>query len=254
MDLTNFRDLGGITGHNGRKIKEKMILRAGQPVKLSTSDIAKLTGEYRLAHIVDFRGEHEVTKDPVDNLDGVEYLNIDILAAQMSKQKNAPSLEDMIAHLKPGAADGYMSTVYVDLVVSEDAKNGYRQFIDALLNNKNALLFNCFAGKDRTGWGAAIILKILGASDEDIMADYLASIEGRKIENAKMIEGYRAKGLTEEQLDAFAEMMSVKPLYLEVAFETVEKEFGSFDNYLRTALNVTDAEILELRALYLEAN
>ena len=253
MDLTNFRDLGGLTGYNGRKIKAKTILRAGQPVGMSASDIELLTGDYKLAHIVDFRGENEVTSQPVDTLVGVEYSNIDILKAKMKQQQNAPSLEDMLKNLKPGATDHYMSDVYVDLVKSDDAKTGYRQFIDILLNNKGALLFNCFAGKDRTGWGAALILKMLGVSDENIMADYLASVAGRRAENAKMIEDYRAKGLTEEQLTAFEEMMSVKPLYLEVALQTVEKEFGCFDNYLKTALNVTDAEVEKLRELYLVA-
>jgi protein-tyrosine phosphatase len=253
MELTNFRDLGGLTGYNGQKIKEKAILRAGQPVRMSAGDIEKLTGEYKLAHIVDFRGQHEVTKDPVDTIDGVEYLNIDILASHMSNQKQAPSQEDMLKHLQPGVTDGFMSKIYVDLVDSDDAKTGYRQFVEALLAPKGALLFNCFAGKDRTGWGAAVILKILGVSDEDVMTDYIASVEGRRAENAKMIEAYRAKGLTQEQLDAFEEMMSVKPLYLEVAFQTVAERYGDFDNYLKTALNVTDAEIEQLRTLYLVA-
>ncbi|MCL2560423.1 MAG: tyrosine-protein phosphatase [Turicibacter sp.] len=253
MDLTNFRDLGGMTGHGGRKIKEKMILRAGQPVGLSEGDKEELSTVYKLAHIVDFRAESEVTKQPVDELASVAYLNIDILASHMKKQKNAPTLDDMIKNLKPGVSDQYMSDVYVDLVMSEDAIIGYRGFIEALLTAKGALLFNCFAGKDRTGWGAAIALKLLGVSDEDIMIDYLASIEGRRAENEKMIEGYRAKGLTEEQLTAFEEMMSVKPLYLNVALETVENEYGSFDHYLKTALKVTDAEIEKLRELYLAA-
>ena len=251
MELTNFRDLGGLMGFEGKSVKEKAILRAGQPVGMADADVAELRNVYGLAHIIDFRGEHEVTTQPVDEVEGAAYLNIDILAAHMKKQHNAPSLEEMLKHLKPGAADVYMSNVYVDLVISDDAKAGYRQFIDALLAPKGSLLFHCYAGKDRTGWGAAIILKILGVNEADIMTDYLATIEGRAVENAKMIEAYREKGLSEEQLSTFKEMMSVKALYLEVAFETVENEFGTFDNYLKEALNVTDEEIVRLRQLYL---
>lgn len=251
MELTNFRDLGGLVGFEGRKLKEKAILRAGQPVDLVETDIVKLKDEYGLAHIIDFRGEHEVTTQPVDTIEGADYLNIDILASHMKQQQKAPSLEEMVKNLKPGAADVFMSDVYIDLVKSEDAKVGYRQFIDALLDPKGALLFHCYAGKDRTGWGAVIILKILGVSHEDMMTDYLATIEGRKAENAKMIEAYREKGLTDAQLAVFEEMMSVKSLYLEVAFETVEKEYGTFDNYLKEALNVTGEEIAKLRNLYL---
>jgi protein-tyrosine phosphatase len=251
MELTNFRDLGGLVGFEGKKLKEKVILRAAQPVDLVESDVTELKDRYELAHIVDFRGEHEVATQPVDTVLGADYLNIDILATHMKKQQKAPSFDEMVKNLKPGAADVFMSEIYVDLVVSEDAKVGYRQFIDTLLNSKGALLFHCYAGKDRTGWGAAIILKILDVSDEDIMTDYLATIEGRQAENAKMIEAQRKEGLNQAQLDAFEEMMSVKPLYLEVAYNTVEKAYGTFDNYLKEALNVTSEETAKLRKLYL---
>jgi len=251
MELTNFRDLGGLLGINGRAIKEKLLLRAAQPVRLIESDTSILRDEYQLAHIIDFRGQHEISVDPVDDIEGVEYRNIDIMASQMSKQTKAPSIEEMVKNLQPGAADIFMSGAYTGFVTSEDAKAGYRQFIDALLNSKGALLFHCYAGKDRTGWGAALILKILGVSDEDIMTDYLATIEGRKADNAKMIEEHRQKGLTEEQLSSLEEMMSVKPSYLQAAFDTVEKEYGAFDDYLKQALNVTDEEIVKLQDLYL---
>lgn len=251
MELTNFRDLGGLIGFEGKRLKEKVILRAGQPIDLVESDVIKLKDEYKLAHIIDFRSKHEVEKQPVNTNFDVDYLNIDILATHMVNQQKIPSHDVLIKHLKPDAADRFMSEVYVDLVISEDAKIGYRQFIDVLLNSKGALLFHCYAGKDRTGWGAVITLKILGVSDDDIMIDYLATIEGRRIENAKMIEAYREKGLNQMQLEALEEMMSVKPLYLETAFNTVRKEYGTFDNYLKEALNVTDSEVAKLRNLYL---
>ena len=251
MELTNFRDLGGLIGFEGKKIKEKAILRAAQPVGLVESDVEKLIDGYRLAHIIDFRSEDEVASEPVDIVHDVDYLNIDILASYMRKQRNAPSIEEMLKNLQPGEADLQMSEIYVDLVTSEDSLVGYRKFIDALLNPKGALLFHCYAGKDRTGWGAVIILKILGVSDEDIYIDYLATVEARQTENAKVIDEYRKKGITEVQLIALEEFMSVKRLYLDVAFNSVEREYGTFDNYLQQGLNVTVEEIKKLRSLYL---
>ena len=254
MELTNFRDLGGLLGFEGKKIKEKSLLRAGQPVNLVDSDLIKLKDEYKLAHIIDFRSIEEVGEKPVDIIEGVDYLNIAISSTYLKDQQKvskAPSFDGMLQNLKPGQAEMFMSEMYVELVVSEDALVGYRKFIDVLLNSKGTLLFHCFAGKDRTGWGAVILLKILGVSDEDIMSDYLATIEGRQVENAKMIEKLREGGLTEEQLASFEEMMTVKSGYLDVAFNTVSKEYGTFDNYFKKALNVADEEIAKLRDLYL---
>ena len=248
MELTNFRDLGGLTGADGKKVKEKAILRAGEPVGLADTVIAELIDNYKLAHVIDLRGEHEVTNYPVDHIEGAEYLNIDILSSHLKK---APSLDEILENLNPNVADEFMNGVYRELVVSPEAKAGYRQFIDVLLNPRGSLLFHCYAGKDRTGWGAVIILKILGVNDDDIIADYLATVEARKAVNAKLIEAHREKGLNQEQLDIFEELLSVKISYIEAAFNTVEKEYETFDNYLRQGLSVTNEEIAKLRNLYL---
>jgi len=251
MNLTNFRDLGGLCGLNGRLVKEKLLLRAAQPVKLVEDDTKTFINDYKLTHIVDFRGQHEITVDPVDEIDGAVYQNIDIMASQMSGEKKVPSLDEMIKNLQPGMADKFMTQVYSGFILSEDAKAGYRQFIDTLLNAKGSLLFHCYAGKDRTGWGAALILKILGVSDEDIMTDYLATIKGRRADNEKMIAEYREKGLNDEQLASLEEMMSVKASYLQAAFNTINQNYGSFDEYLKQALNVEKEEISKLQELYL---
>jgi len=250
MQLTNFRDLGGWVGHEGKKVKGQIILRAGEPVGLCDADLAELRDVYRLAHIIDFRGEKEIVEKPVDEIEGAQYVNIDIMASQM-KKGTAPSLEEIVSRFKTGDADSFMTEAYTNFVVSEDALIGYRQFIEVLLNAKGALLFHCFAGKDRTGWGAAILLKLLGVAEEDIMTDYLATIEGRKTANAVLVDALRNKGFGDEQLVVYEEMMSVKPTYLQTAFDVVKEHHGTFDNYLRDALHVTDTEIEQLRELYL---
>ncbi|MDK7075496.1 tyrosine-protein phosphatase, partial [Lactobacillus gasseri] len=45
------------------------------------------------------------------------------------------------------------------------------------LDENDALVFHCTAGKDRTGLVAAVILLGLGVKEEDIIADYLLSNE-----------------------------------------------------------------------------
>jgi len=249
MDLTNFRDLGGLVGFEGKKVKEKLILRSGEPVGLSEGDVAKLTEFYGLAHIIDFRGEKEISVRPVDIIEGTTYINIDIMASVM--KKSVPSLEEILKNATAGSTEEFMTQAYTDFVLSDDAKIGYRKFIDVLLNPQGALLFHCFAGKDRTGWGAVILLKILGVNAEDVMVDYMATNDGRKAANDQLIEEYRIKGFNDEQLMRLEEILSVKASYLETAFSVVKENFGTFDDYLVQVLNVTDEEVAKLRELYL---
>ena len=46
--------------------------------------------------------------------------------------------------------------------------------------------------------------------------------------------------------------MSVDRSYIEAALETIDKEYGSFDEYRRKKLHLSDPEVEKLRARYLE--
>jgi protein-tyrosine phosphatase len=51
----------------------------------------------------------------------------------------------------------------------------YRRMFAELLAGHAPLAFNCSAGKDRTGIGAALLLTALGVPRETVIADYLLS-------------------------------------------------------------------------------
>ena len=53
----------------------------------------------------------------------------------------------------------------------------YQQLFEHLLVAKNGFLLHCSAGKDRTGFGAALILAALGVDEKTIMQDYLLTNE-----------------------------------------------------------------------------
>ena len=44
-----------------------------------------------------------------------------------------------------------------------------------MINSQGMVLFNCTAGKDRTGVIAMLLLKLAGVYDDDILADYEVS-------------------------------------------------------------------------------
>lgn len=51
----------------------------------------------------------------------------------------------------------------------------FKQLFAHLLDNGEPLVFHCTAGKDRTGFAAALILQALGVSRALVMQDYLLS-------------------------------------------------------------------------------
>jgi protein-tyrosine phosphatase len=97
------------------------------------------------------------------------------------------------------------------------------------------VMFHCSAGKDRTGVLSAVLLGVLGVSDETIIADY--ALSGGAME--RLIEYYqvaypdageRLSRLTPAMVAAYPEAMAA-------FLEGVRRDYGTFDDYT-TAIGV----------------
>ena len=243
-DLINFRDLGGIEGLNGKKIKQNRLLR-------SAALTAPIPLGYNLKQVIDLRTTREAKKRPDIIPDGVNYIRTSIL---MNGSVKGATIGRLIFCGKIAACHTYLTNVYIEFVTSEAARTSFAAAINACVNNNTgATLFHCVAGKDRTGFASALLLKILGASDTDIMADYMQTEKDRYLANKAFIAYYSRRGLFfKKQQKALAVIMGVKPEYLQAAFDTISNVFGSFDNYLIQGLGITHQTAHRLRELYLE--
>ena len=128
----------------------------------------------------------------------------------------------------------------------------YQQFIHEVLEaNGQPILFHCTAGKDRTGFAAAILLRILGVPQETVMFDYLLS---NKYYFKPLQRNLILIALTKGQKIAsvVGGFLEVKAAYLEIAFHTIDQQYGSFDEYMRQGLDLTKEQIEHLRMLYLQ--
>lgn len=253
--LVNFRDLGGIPLENGKTVKRKRILRCGEIVGLCQDDKQLLTDDYGLKTIVDFRSKQEIKEKPDDVFDGVKYCNFDVLYDLRQREKGLTSsqkdlekmstLEDMLDHMKQ---------VYNCLIFDESAVIGYRKFIDEFLAlDEGSLAFHCYAGKDRTGIAAAIILVLLGADEQAIFEDYMLTNKLREEANKKLWELLvETDGVENLSKEGFDMAVSVDEKFLRHAYEVAEDKYGSFYNYAVSALNVKKDEIERLKQLYTE--
>lgn len=251
LQLANFRDLGNIAAADGRTVMPKRLLRSGEVVALTDSDKEHLLDTYQLRNIIDFRSESERIQKPDDTLPNVAYYPIDVLKDASSQAPDEKHLLTMLD--SPAAVDRFMNHVYELLITEESARMGYRQMLDILLAQKTgATLWHCFAGKDRAGLAAAIVLTILGVSDADIMTDYLRTNILRAPINKALLEKAKQKGtLDVEQLNAIEIALNVQPEYLQTAYAAAKKKYGSFKAYVAEGLGVDVALEAELRAMYL---
>lgn len=120
----------------------------------------------------------------------------------------------------------------------KEAGGIYREFFSLLARCENLpLLFHCTAGKDRTGFAAAMFLSALGVSRDDIFRDYLLSSAGA-------LEKFSALVKTAPQ---FTSVVTVRREYLEAAFGEIDANFGSVEKYLTKELGV---DLDRIRAIF----
>ncbi|WEV60068.1 tyrosine-protein phosphatase [Streptococcaceae bacterium ESL0729] len=243
--ITNFRDIGGYEGQGGR-LEKGIFFRSGQLVDLNEVQEQFLEDTCKLDKIYDFRNQDEVKKDPDTSLPSVDYVHLDVLADL--NDGSSASLEDMFAEL--GDIEEAMLRTYEEIVLSKSARSSYHKFLLDLIDKKESRIFHCFAGKDRTGWGAYLILKIAGVSEEDILEDYLKTNQARKEANDFIINQYRDQ-ITDEEVAALESALTVKEEYLNHAIKTINDKYGSFENYLLEGLDLPATYEATFKEMYL---
>lgn len=118
----------------------------------------------------------------------------------------------------------------------------FAQFFGHLLESDEPTVFHCTAGKDRTGFAAALLLRALGAGEDEVMRDYLLTNERLQMPQESRL------GLPRE---AMAVLWRVQPDFLQAAFDEADATYGSLEGYLREGLALREAERERLKALYL---
>ncbi|MBC6308776.1 tyrosine-protein phosphatase [Listeria sp. FSL L7-1582] len=246
----NIRDLGGYKTTDGKTIKPHKLIRAAELANLSKNDIKKLTSTYGLAEIIDFRTDSEVKAKPDPVIKNVDYLHDSI----MKDNGSSTSAQDMIASLaKMDNPEQFLINANKSFVTDQQSIDGYKLFFQELLANKNgSVLWHCTAGKDRTGFGTALVLAALGVNQKTIMNDYLLSNKYREAENQKTLDALAKQTDNPKVLAGMKAVLDVRPAYLNAAFDEINAKYGSTDAFLEKGLGLTSKDIKALKKAYLQ--
>ena len=236
--LLNTRDLGGLVGLDGRCIKRGLLLRSGSLGEGTEADFTRLRDEYRLRLVVDLRGNQELAEvpDPMDRLPDARYVHAGIIDERIigiSQDELSREEERLRASESDDVPSTMMAVLYPHMLLDDAGVNGYRTFFHELLAcEEGAALWHCSVGRDRCGLASALVESVLGVSEADMEADYLAT---------NVYASYEAT------LFGAACLISFR-----AAHDAAEREYGGFTGYVTDALGVTPGEVDELRARYLE--
>ena len=250
MNIPNFRDIGGITTRLG-KIQEKRLLRSGELYQLADADIQALQDDYNLKLIIDLRSQPELLEHPDSLVPGARYLNLDVMA---NLDKGNTGFESLLARLDLALVDEHMKDVYRGVILDKVAAQEYGRFMQEVADlPAGSALFHCYAGKDRTALGAILLLDTLGASKDDIYADYLLTNTMRKQANTIICEEAAAKyNLSTEQTEALRQFLLVKEIYIDETYQIIDELYGSTENYILKGLKVAPETLEKIRTNYIQ--
>lgn len=233
---TNFRDLGGYTGLGGRQVQWRRIFRSDHLAGLTPEDRA-LLAELGVTRAVDFRGQAESAAFAY-TLPGVQYHPLHI---EPTVVQRALELQRTGRQLTAQDAVALMQDTYRGFV--HDNAPRFAELFRLLLASDTPTVFHCTAGKDRTGFAAALILLALGVPRDVVMQDYLLTNTLYR----------RPEGMgSHAPEEVLAVLWRVQEEFLNAALHRVDNDFGGVQTYLVEVLGVDAAAQKELVGRYLQ--
>ncbi len=161
------RDLGGYPTATGRAVRTGLVFRGDSPHRLTADDLAVLRALGNRSAI-DLRGPDEVAHFGAGP---IPFLVRHSLQAPLRRD---PNPETPAARLPTGPGAPDLSALYRSYVTHSQPELAAIVSLVACEASLPVIVY-CFAGKDRTGVVAALLLSLLDVPDEVIALDYARS-------------------------------------------------------------------------------
>ena len=245
----NFRDLGGYAAQDGRRLKWGKLYRSSKLSELTDIDI-NYVRRLGLTMICDFRQVLEQELEPTVLGGEGTHTIASLPVTPGSSSSFMDNLHQGIIAVDDSA--GFMEEINRDFVVNQMPQ--YAEMFQLLLVGDQQLLIHCASGKDRTGFGAALILDVLGVSEEAIVDDYLLTNKYLPVEKeierlSTEFSDHAGSAISEEVLRP---MIEVRPEYIRACFEEIRQRYKSKEHFYESALSLDKQQVENLKDRFLD--
>ncbi len=184
--------------------------------------------EYGIATVIDLRSESEVKGSPGPPFSDFQSSSPAATIADdgVPVYLHVPLIDDATASILNQAPA--MPERYALMLDRRPA--ALAAIFDAIAGSEGPVLFHCFAGKDRTGLVAALMLSVAGVDREAIGADYAET----DIQLADRYEEWLSKA-TPERLQTMRDELRCPPEWMLSTLDHLEQRYGGVEAYLEAA-------------------
>ncbi|MFJ9413635.1 tyrosine-protein phosphatase [Streptomyces sp. NPDC101227] len=174
--LHNFRDLGGYCADAGRTVRWGLLYRSDSLAKLADGDRERFES-LGVRTVIDLRYPWEIAaKGRVPQSDGLAYFNLSIEHRPYDQAEIDPDVDPW----------RFLADRYAEVALDGVAE--LTQALHVIAAADGPLVFHCASGKDRTGLLAALVLALLGVSEDKIAEDFALT----ELATERLIADWRA--------------------------------------------------------------
>jgi protein-tyrosine phosphatase len=245
--VPNLRDVGGYRTADGRWVKMGRVYRSDQLDKISDEDFERLKDlDFKL--ICDLRTDDERAEGADRVPPNTEHMIADVTGdGSTGLGAILGDTTDVAGMLSRMPGEEILKTANREFVTSEPARAAYKAVFTRLADPASLpTLIHCTSGKDRTGWGAAALLTLLGVPQDMVMFDYMMSNRSLQQKNRETLAA-----VPEDLREAMLPLVGVRQEYLQAALDEVQATHGSIEAYFKDGLGLTDENIAALRENFL---
>ncbi len=236
----NVRDLGGYLTQDGHSTRQKVFIRSGGMDKV-TAEGCQTVRDYGIKTIIDLRDEWEAKDFPnvFAQASEIKYVNLPLIGNRFSQDEAWKAASETYSHL-------YELYAYY----LEQCKPQIATIIGAAAAGTGGTIIQCYAGKDRTGLIAALVLGAVGVAPDDIVDDYAQS--GLQI--AHLVAERRLYAVENgRNMQNFERDMASEPQTMTNTIHYLNERYGGVRDYLMRC-GVTDSQFGELRRRFVEVD
>jgi protein-tyrosine phosphatase len=210
----NFRDLGGHATPTG-VVRYEQVYRSDSLSHCNADEVAHLIDVLGVTTIIDLRHGDEIASTPLSSLEAAGI-----------RVHHVPLVDPARSNWKPLEASASLAERYE--FVLETAGDQFTIALRLIAEASNRpVVFQCMAGKDRTGLLAAVLLGLLGVDDDTVAADYERTTDALPA----MLERWAARGSTYDP-EVIKPYLSADAATMHHALAAIRARHGTIERYV----------------------
>jgi protein-tyrosine phosphatase len=248
--LVNLREIGGLPTADGRRMKTGLLFRSADLSRLSKKE-QSILDRLHIRLICDLRSDKERQANPnrlpVPWTGQAVSIPIDANIQGLTRRQ---ALSYLTGSFGDQEFEVFNHTMYH--AIAFDHLTQVKAIFELISQASNLpALIHCTAGKDRTGFLAALIQLVVGVPRETVLEDYLLTNSYYEPQVQRYSRKIRWMTLFRAKPERIRQVFAAKPEFLEEVLDEMVQVYGTVEEYLERGCGVPASRLSELRKILL---